>query len=137
MWGRDRRASPCTCALTRMVGAAESSFSYCRGLASTLLNGLLERGGKGGAGTLTWERLSSRTRGCQGQCFREQISTVALEWGWGIALLALVLPPGSVRYLIVVLQGPVCVSSASCACREALFCFLLWFYSEWWWICFY
>lgn len=60
---------------------------------------------------------------------REQISRVALEWGWGIALLALALPPGCVRYPIVVLQGPVCVSRASSACREALLCFPLWFYS--------
>lgn len=80
-----------------------SSFSYCHGFTRTLLAELLERGGKG-AGTLIWECLSSRTRGCQEQCSKEWVSTVALEWGWGIALLALALPPGCVRYPVVVLR---------------------------------
>lgn len=134
MWGQDRRASPCTCALTRMVGATEQLLQLLPWVNQDSPVCVCWTVGGKGAGTLTWEHLSSKTRGCQEQCSGKWISTVALEWGWGIALLALALPPGCVRYPIVILQGPVCVSSAPCACREALLCFSLWFYSGWWWI---
>lgn len=119
-----------------MVGAAEELLHLLPWVNQDSPNLVAGKQGKGsrdihlGAPFKQDQRLS-------GAVLQEQISTVALEWGWGIALLALGLPPGFVTYPMVALQGPVCVSSATSACREALLCFPLWFYSGWWWIPFY
>ena len=63
-------------------------------------------------------------------CSRKWVSTVALEWSRGIALLALALirwlPPGCGSDVPAWShKGPVCVSRAFCAREEALHCFAI------------
>ena len=55
-----------------------SSFSYRLGVTRTLPAELLEKGGKG-VGILAWECFSSRTRGCEEQCFGQLLQEVGLH----------------------------------------------------------